>query len=68
MECRLWWRRAQCQPPAMMGGIAPNPDMYIGCIHVMDSSAGLLVCQEYAQKTMCYLLCAGIGAYVAEFD
>ena len=52
----------------MMGGIALNPDMYIGCIRVMDSSAGLLMCQEYVQKTMCYLLCAGIGAYVAEFD
>lgn len=52
----------------MMGGIAPNPDMYIGCIRVVDSSAGLLVYQEYAQKTMCYLLCTGIGAYVAEFD
>ena len=68
MGCRLWWRRAHRQPPAMMGGIALNPDMYIGCIHVMNSSAGLLMCQEYVQKTMCYLLCAGIGAYVAEFD
>ena len=68
MGCRLWWRRAHRQPPAMMGGIALNPDMYIGCIRVMDSSAGLLVRQEYVQKTMCCLLCAGIGAYVAEFD
>ena len=50
MGCRLWRRRAHRQPPAMMGGIAPNPDMYIGCIRVMDSSAGLLVYQEYVQK------------------
>ena len=44
MGCRLWRRRAHRQPPAMMDGIALNPDMYIGCIRVMDSSAGLLVC------------------------
>lgn len=56
MGCRLWWRRAHRQPPAMMGGIAPNPDMYIGCIHVMDSSAGLLVCQNTCKKqcVICY--------------
>ena len=68
MGCRLWWRRAHRQQPAMIGGIALNPDMYIGCIRVIDSSAGLLVCQEYVQKTMFCLLCTGIGAYVAEFD
>lgn len=50
------------------GWYRANPDMYIGCIRVMDSSAGLLVCQEYVQKTMCCLLCTGVGAYVAEFD
>ena len=25
MGCRLWWRRAHRQPPAMMGGIAQIP-------------------------------------------